>query len=91
LHCKDNKKHYIKFNINCIKYIFIKTVGELEGIDFDAFFDSDNYTHKKSIIDNYLIHRETKTSRLRDLNMNISSMSRKGKFYKKMYLKKFFT
>jgi len=47
----------------------MKTVGELEGIDFEAFFDSDNFTHEKTFFENYINQRKNKTSRLRDLHL----------------------
>ena len=42
-------------------------MGELEGIDFEAFFDSENFTHQETIVGNYLKMRATKTTRMRDM------------------------
>jgi hypothetical protein len=43
-----------------------KSVGQLEGIDFDAFFDHENFHHDKKFIESYLKHRQNKVARLRD-------------------------
>jgi hypothetical protein len=41
----------------------------LEGIDFDAFFDSENFTHTETFVESYLKQRQTKTTKLRDLHL----------------------
>ena len=60
----------LKEEIVKLTYVCCVTVGELEGIDFDAFFDCGNFTHQRAVVDNYLDSRQTKTSRLRDLNFS---------------------
>jgi hypothetical protein len=42
-------------------------VGELEGIDFDAFFNSKKYSHKDSHIETFIEQKYTRTTRMRDL------------------------
>ncbi len=56
-------------------------MGELEGIDFDAFFDCDNFSHEQAAIDNYLEQRQTKTSKMRDFNANFNKPLQKGKLF----------
>ena len=46
-----------------------KTVGELEGIDFEAFFDSDNFIHQETEVINFLKQKSTKTTRMRDTHV----------------------
>ncbi len=61
---------------SCLR--FFKTVGELEGIDFDAFFDCDNFSHQQAVIANYLDHRQTRTSKMRDANADLNMPVRRG-------------
>ena len=73
-----SKLQQLKEEVIKLTYISCITVGELEGIDFEAFFNCDEFTHKQSVIDNYLNHRQTKTSKLRDMNTNFTMPPRKG-------------
>lgn len=68
----------LKEEIIKLTYVSCVTVGELEGIDFDAFFDCDNFTHQQAVVDNYLENRQTRTSRLRDMNSEFPLPQRKG-------------
>ncbi len=52
-------------------------MGELEGIDFEAFFNSDTFKHRETFIEYYLNMRQTKTTRMRD--MHLALPARKGK------------
>ena len=61
-----------------VVFAFFKTVGELEGIDFDAFFDCDNFSHQQAVIANYLDHRQTRTSKMRDANADLNMPVRRG-------------
>ena len=42
-------------------------VGELEGIDFEAFFNSKNYSHKESHLETFIEQKYTRTTKMRDL------------------------
>jgi hypothetical protein len=52
----------------------------LEGIDFDAFFDSENFTHTEAFVESYLKQKQTKTSKLRDLHL-YRTVGKTGNFY----------
>ena len=41
-------------------------VGELEGIDFNAFFDPKKFSHKNPHIESYVEQKYTKTTKMRD-------------------------
>lgn len=64
-----------------LTYVSSLTVGQLEGIDFDAFFDDDNFTHQETFIENYLKHRQTKTTKLRDTSLITPPKRGKGPSY----------
>lgn len=58
-------------------------MGQLEGIDFDAFFDHENFKHEKSFIESYLKHRQNRTTRLRDPHLKLPTLKEKGPSYVK--------
>lgn len=76
-----NKLNLIQQEVINLAYVSSMTVGQLEGIDFDAFFDYDNFTHQETFIDNYLRHRQTKTTKLRDTSLIQGSKRGKGPCY----------
>ena len=75
------KLRAIKKEVIELAYVSSLTVGQLEGIDFDAFFDDDNFTHQETFIDNYLKHRQTKTTKLRDTSLIAPPKRGKGPNY----------
>lgn len=76
-----NKLKLIQQEVINLAYVSCITVGQLEGIDFDAFFDCDNFTHEETFIDNYLKHRQTKTTKLRDTSLIQAPKRSKGPCY----------
>lgn len=76
-----NKLKLIQQEVINLVYVSCITVGQLEGIDFDAFFDYDNFTHEETFIENYLKHRQTKTTKLRDTSLIQAPKRGKGPCY----------
>lgn len=44
-------------------------VGELEGIDFNAIFHPDQYSHKVAAVESFLTQKYTRTTKMRDKNL----------------------
>jgi hypothetical protein len=52
-------------------------VGELEGIDFNAFFNPDNYSHKEAAVEVFIEQKYTRTTKMRDKNFIFPVKTRK--------------
>ena len=66
-----NQLNALKNEVIEITYNACIVVGQLEGIDFDAFFNVENFTHANSFIESYLKERMNRTSKMRDLHLNL--------------------
>lgn len=81
IECALSRLYALKQEAVDVTYNACIVMGRLEGIDFDAFFDSDNYTHENKFIESYLVQRHNRTSRMRDMHLSLPSKREKGPSY----------
>ena len=55
-------------------------VGELEGIDFNAFFNSDKFSHQEARVNCFIEQKYTRTTKMRDKNFVFPAKNSKNNF-----------
>ena len=69
MYCKCQKKYKNYQKLSHYLNIEKKAVGELEGIDFDAFFNPDSFTHDEIQVKTFVESKYNRTMKMRDQNL----------------------